>query len=223
MRARAGALAWSGIDPKECGIPGQLLMAYPSPVRDERAMPREARSVTHELLSRIATNRDEAAFRELFEAYGSRLRRFMIRSGADAGTADELAQEALLTVWRKAGLYQPDKGSVSAWIFTIARNLRIDRLRREFNWGELSDEVLASRPSNEIAQDDALDLSERQDRVRAVLGDLGPEQRQIIELAYIEGLSHSQIAERLSIPLGTVKSRMRLAYQKVRGALEDLR
>ena len=176
-----------------------------------------------DLLLRIATNRDEAAFRELFEAYGSKLRHFMMRSGADAGTADELAQEALLMVWRKAGLYQPEKGSVNGWIFTIARNLRIDRLRKEVNWHELSDEMLQALPSEDIAQDDALEAQERQKRVRAVLQELGPEQREIIELAYIEGLSHSQIGERLGLPLGTVKSRMRLAYQKVRVALEDLR
>ena len=176
-----------------------------------------------DLLWRIATRRDEAAFRELFEAYGGTLRNFMMRSGADAGTADELTQEAMLAVWRKAALYQPDKGSVAAWIFTIARNLRIDRLRKEFNWHELSDEMMQSLPSEDIGQDEALAAQQRQKRVRDVLRQLGPEQRQIIELAYIEGLSHSQIADRLSLPVGTVKSRMRLAYQKVRVALEDLR
>jgi RNA polymerase sigma-70 factor, ECF subfamily len=202
---------------------GHPVVSRPHPIGEQRAIALEAQSSMQNLLSRIATSRDEAAFRELFEAYGSRLRSFMMRSGADAGTADELAQEALLMVWRKAGLYQPEKGSVNGWIFTIARNLRIDRLRKEFNWLELSDEMLQALPSDDIAQDDALASRERQERVRVVLKDLGPEQRQIIELAYIEGFSHSQIAERLGLPLGTVKSRMRLAYQKVRVALEDLR
>jgi RNA polymerase sigma-70 factor, ECF subfamily len=187
------------------------------------ALGSKARDLMQDLLARIANNRDEAAFRELFEAYGGRLRSFMMRSGADAGTADELVQEALLTVWRKAALYQPDKGSASAWIFTIARNLRIDRLRREFNWHELSDDMMQSLPSDDVAPDEAVAAIERQSKVRAVLAELNPEQRQIVTLAYIDGLSHSQIAERLSIPLGTVKSRMRLAYQKVRAALEDLR
>lgn len=176
-----------------------------------------------ELLARIADHRDEAAFRELFDAYGGRLRAFMMRSGADPAAADELAQEALLTVWRKAALYQPHKGSASAWIFTIARNLRIDRLRREMNWQELSDEMVQSVPSDETAPDEALADRQAQERVRAVLAELGPEQREIVTLAYIDGLSHGQIADRLGIPLGTVKSRMRLAYQKVRARLEDLR
>jgi len=146
-----------------------------------------------------------------------------MRSGADPEIADELAQEALLMVWRKAGLYKPDKGSVSAWIFTIARNLRIDLLRREFPWQELSDEMMQSIPSDATAADDTVAEMQMQQRVQAVLAELGPEQREIVMLAYIDGLSHSQIAERLGIPLGTVKSRMRLAYQKVRSGLEDLR
>lgn len=189
----------------------------------QRAAAIRVQGLMQDLLARIAANRDETAFRELFEAYGSRLRSFMIRSGADPGTAEELAQEALLTVWRKAGLYHPERGSVSAWIFTIARNLRIDRLRKEFNWSELSDELMQTLPSGEIAQDDAVAELEMQARVRRVLDGLAPEQREIVKLSYIDGLSHSQIAERLGIPLGTVKSRMRLAYQKVRPALEDLR
>jgi RNA polymerase sigma-70 factor, ECF subfamily len=112
---------------------------------------------------------------------------------------------------------------MTAWIFITARNLRIDRLRKEFNWCEFSDGIMPPLPSDEISQDNALGARERQIRVRAVLEELGPEQRQIIELAYIEGLSHRQISERLSIPLATTKSHMRLAYQKVLGALDELR
>ena len=128
-----------------------------------------------------------------------------------------------MTVWRKAGLYSPDKGAVSTWIFTIARNLRIDRLRKEFPWQELSDDFAERLASDDMAADDAVSEAQRQVRVRAVLDELSPDQRSVIVLSYIEGLSHSEIAERLSLPLGTVKSRMRLAYQKVRTALEDLR
>lgn len=176
-----------------------------------------------ELLSRIATDKDEAAFRELFEAYRPRLRSFMLRSGANPATAEELVQEAMLAVWRKAALYHPDKGTVSAWIFAIARNLRIDRLRREFDWQELPQEMERVLPADTPAPDEAVSDRQRQGRVRSVLAELGPEQREIVTLAYIEGLSHTEIAEKLKLPLGTVKSRMRLAYQKVRASLEDLK
>ena len=145
----------------------------------------------------------------------------MMRKGADAGTAEDLAQETLLTVWRKADLYAGDKGSMTTWVFTIARNLRIDRLRRETPWQELPDTHLAAA-SGDALPDEALAEKQRQLRVRSALAALPEDQRQVVTLAYLEGLSQSEIATRLSLPLGTVKSRMRIAYQKVRAALEDL-
>jgi RNA polymerase sigma-70 factor (ECF subfamily) len=176
-----------------------------------------------ELLSRIAKDRSDEAFRKLFEEYGPRIKSYMMREGADAASAEELAQETLLTVWNKAGLYSVEKGNAAAWIFTIARNLRIDRIRRQTSWQELTDEHAQSLPSDEVAPDDAVSLGQRRERVQAVLATLPPDQLEVITLAFIDGLSHSEIAERLSLPMGTVKSRIRLAYQKVRNALEDLR
>ena len=174
-----------------------------------------------DLLRRIAERTDQAAFRELYEAYGPRIKAYMMRKGADAGTAEDLAQETLLTVWRKASLYAGDKGSITTWVFTIARNLRIDRLRREVPWQELPEERVA-QPSEEAAPDEALAEKQRQARVQSALADLPADQREVVALAYLEGLSHSEIASRLTLPLGTVKSRMRIAYQKVRAALEDI-
>ena len=176
-----------------------------------------------DLLSRIARDRSEEAFALLFEGYAHRVRAYMLRQGADPATAEELAQETLLVVWRKAALYSSEKGSLSTWIFTIARNLRIDRLRRETAWQELPDDLANTLVSSEVAPDESASMRQREGRVQSVLSNLSPEQRQVVEMAYIEGLSHSQISERLSLPLGTVKSRMRLAYQKVRDALEDLK
>src|SRR5215510_7887209 len=92
------------------------------------------RGIMADLLQRIAERADPAAFRELYEAYGPRVKAYMMRKGADAGTAEDLAQETLLTVWRKAALYAGDKGSITTWVFTIARNLRIDRLCSEVPW-----------------------------------------------------------------------------------------
>ena len=174
-----------------------------------------------DLLQRIAERADPAAFRELYEAYGPRVKAYMMRQGADAGTAEDLAQETLLTVWRKAALYAGDRGSMTTWVFAIARNLRIDRLRREVPWQELPEGRL-TEASSEPLPDEAMAKKERQERVQAALAELPPEQKDVVILAYLEGLSHSEIAERLGLPLGTVKSRMRIAYQKIRQTLESL-
>ena len=174
-----------------------------------------------DLLYRVSQRRDVQAFRELFQIYGPRVASYMMRRGVDPQVAEDLAQETLLTVWRKASLYSGEKGSATTWIFTIARNLRIDRIRRELPFQPLPDghgeepepgpNPEAAAAGNEIAK-----------RVRAALAELPSDQREIVVLSYIDGLSHSEIGERLGLPLGTVKSRMRLAYQKIRQSLEDL-
>lgn len=192
-------------------------------VRPSRRMPPVPISRTmSDLLQKIAQSRDVEAFRRLFELYGPRVKSYMMRQGADPTTAEDLAQETLLTVWRKAGLYSDEKGSATTWIFTIARNLRIDRLRREFSWQPLPenhDEEASDGPDPE----EEVSERERREKVRKVLATLPPDQSEVVVLSYVEGLSHSEIAERLGLPLGTVKSRMRLAYQKVKEAVEDLR
>jgi RNA polymerase sigma-70 factor, ECF subfamily len=212
------------------------LRAWPSPIPKlgphvkvpvKQTVPtRPQRSSSHiimaDLLQRIAERGDAEAFNELFQSFAPRVKSYMMRAGADPTTAEELAQETLLMVWRKAGLYSSDKGSASTWIFTIARNLRIDRLRREVPWQELPeghDEIRSNDPTPE----DAVSDRERQDRTQTALAALPEEQKAVVSLSYLSGLSHSEIAERLNLPLGTVKSRMRLAYQKIREAVEDLK
>ena len=185
-------------------------------------MRRPFRGTMPDLLSRIATDRSEDAFRNLFNEYGPRVRNFMMQQGADPGLAEELAQETLITVWRKASLYSAEKGSATTWIYTIARNLRTDHIRRQRAWQELTEEHAQKIPSGDVPADEAMDARQRQVRVQAVLKELPPEQVEVVRLAFMEGLPHSEIATRLSLPLGTVKSRIRLAYQKLRTALEDL-
>jgi RNA polymerase sigma-70 factor, ECF subfamily len=175
-----------------------------------------------DLLQRVAATGDIEAFRKLFQAYGPRVKSYMMRQGADPNTAEELAQETLLTVWRKAALYSGDKGSATTWIFTIARNLRIDRLRKEVAWQPLPEGV-EEEASSDPSPDEEVSERERRERVQKTLAELPADQSEVVVLSYIEGLSHSEIAERLGLPLGTVKSRMRLAYQKIRDELEDLR
>lgn len=195
-------------------------------LRDEgharRSLAVKAPRTMADLLQRVAANGDVEAFKALFETYAPRVKSYMLRQGADPATAEELAQETLLAVWRKAALYSDEKGSATTWIFTIARNLRIDRLRKEVAWQPLP-ENNDERASEDPGPDEELSERERGERVRATLAELPPDQSEVVNLAFIEGLSHSEIAKRLGLPLGTVKSRMRLAYQKIRGALEDLK
>jgi RNA polymerase sigma-70 factor (ECF subfamily) len=170
------------------------------------------------LLQRIARDRDPEAFQDLFKTYGPRVKAMMMRQGADADTAEEIAQETLFAVWRKAQLFVEQKGSVATWVYTIARNLRIDRLRRQVVWQDLPEE-LERTPSEDDLPDDALSREQQRERIRTALATLPPEQYEVVYLSYIEGLSHNEIAERLGTPLGTIKSRMRLAYQKMRDSL----
>jgi RNA polymerase sigma-70 factor, ECF subfamily len=175
-----------------------------------------------DILQRIAEGADVEAFRKLFEAYAPRIKSYMMRQGADANTAEELAQETLLTVWRKAALYSGEKGSATTWIFTIARNLRIDKLRKEMTWVALP-EGYDQEISHDANPDEALAEEERRVRVQQALAGLPPDQQEVVVLSYVDGLSHSEIADRLRLPLGTVKSRMRLAYVRIRDAVEDLK
>ncbi len=171
-----------------------------------------------DLLQKIARDRDPQAFQDLFRLYGPRIKAIMMRQGADPAAAEDIAQETLFAVWRKAHLFVAQKGSIATWIYTIARNLRIDRLRRQVVWQDLPDEM-ESVPSDEDLPDESLNREQQRERIRKALETLPPEQFEVVHLSYVEGLSHNEIAEVLGAPLGTVKSRMRLAYQKIR---EDL-
>lgn len=174
-----------------------------------------------QLIESIATSQDKDAFATLFDAFAPRIKFFLMRNGANPEAAEELAQEALLTVWRKARYFSPDRGTASAWIFTIARNLRIDQTRRDkraqlYAMTEDYDPVDPDRP------DDLVSASEHAQRVRSAMQELPAEQLEVVKWSFIEGAAHSEIAERLGLPLGTVKSRLRLAMRRMRKSLEDL-
>lgn len=178
-----------------------------------------ARSV--ELLGRVATSKDRAAFAELFDHFAPRVKSFMMRKGANAEQAEDLVQETMIAVWSKAALYVPERGSVSTWIFTIARNLRIDRLRRERS-NQYTDIDDYDAVSDAPGQDEALHRLQEDSVVAKALAQIPPEQRELLILSYVEDLPQSEIATRLQIPLGTVKSRMRLAYRRMKKMLETL-
>ena len=170
------------------------------------------------LIGRIATAADREAFAALFRHFAPRLKSYALRLGASGAAAEELAQETMLTVWRKAGRFDPARASASTWIFTIARNLRIDALRRERPQPAPADEADPSPLADLVLSGSEHDL-----RVRRALGALPPEQLQVIELSFFSDAPHAAIAERLGLPLGTVKSRLRLAMNRLRALLEDLR
>ena len=144
----------------------------------------------------------------------------MMQSGVGATAAEELAQETMLVVWRKARLFNPQRAGPSTWIFTIARNQRIDALRRERH-----PSTLMPIPEDEQEQpqpDRLMTLAEQEARIRVALQQLPPEQADVIRKAFFEDKPHTEIEKELGIPLGTVKSRLRLATNRLRAMLEDL-
>jgi RNA polymerase sigma-70 factor (ECF subfamily) len=174
-----------------------------------------------DLMTEVAERRDRAAFVQLFEHFGPRVKAYLIREGADQATAEDLAQDVMLTAWHRAAQFDRNKAAVSTWLFTIARNRRIDVLRRARRPEiDPEDPVLVREPDDPA--DRVLEAAQMSEQVRAAVAKLPQEQEQLLRLAYFEDKSHSVIAEELSLPLGTVKSRLRLAMAKLRTALETL-
>jgi len=198
----------------------------PAPFRRRAALRRETVSVKRPapgpdfgaLIGRIAAGADRAAFAELFRHFAPRVKSYGLKLGATAAAAEELAQDTLLAVWRKAGQFDPARASASTWIFTIARNLRIDALRRERPAPAPEDGADPSPLADALLAGAEADV-----RVRRALGALPPEQLQVIQLSFFSDAPHAAIAESLGLPLGTVKSRLRLAMTRLRALLEDLR
>ena len=172
-----------------------------------------------ELLARIGRTRDVDDFELLFRHFAPRAKAYMARTGSP-GSAEELMQETMVAVWNKAVMYDPGKGAAATWIFAIARNLRIDAYRREKH-PEFDENDPAFQPASEPAADSAMEAEQSARTVRAALATLSADQSEVLRLAYFEDKSQSAIAETLNLPLGTVKSRMRLAFNKLRAVLGE--
>ncbi len=177
----------------------------------------------HGVLLHAIVGKDRRAFSTLFEHYAPRIKAMMIRGGLAAGQAEELAQETMLTVWRKADLYDPAAGSAAAWIFTIARNRRIDLARSAKRAPTEGNPSEVEQVDDQPLPDAMLAAAETERRVRTALTQLSEAQQTVLKLSFFDNLSHSEIAETLSLPLGTVKSRIRLAFQRLRDLLGDLK
>jgi RNA polymerase sigma factor (sigma-70 family) len=174
-----------------------------------------------EALQAIAHGGDRVAFAGLFEHFAPRVKAYMRRLGADDGPAEDLAQEVMLTVWRRAALYDQRQAAVSTWIFTIARNKRIDQLRRERRPEiDPDDPALVGEPEPEAEQ--LVSRAQAARRLREAIDGLPSEQARVLRKNFFEDKAHSDIAEELELPLGTVKSRVRLALTKLRQALQDM-
>ena len=174
-----------------------------------------------ELLVAVGVRQDRAAFAELFRHFAPRLKSYLLRLGSDNATAEEAMQEAMVLVWRKAGQYDPARANPSTWIFTIARNVRIDVFRRDKR-PELDPDDPALVPDPIEPPDANIARSQSAARLNEALKMLSEAEQAVLRLSYFEELSHSMIAERLGVPLGTVKSRLRLAFGKLRDALSEL-
>jgi len=186
------------------------------------AKDRNAEPVSHDvLIESIARFRDKGAFAELFGYFAPRLKSYLMRLGTDDAMAEEVTQEAMVMVWRKAESFDRRQASASTWIFTIARNKRIDRLRRERR-PELDPNDPALVPEAEVAGDRVVEVSQTRTRILAAMEKLPKEQSELIRMAYFDEKSHAEIAAERDLPLGTVKSRIRLALGRMRREVEDL-
>ncbi len=181
-----------------------------------------SRNAMSDCILAIAQHADRAAFSVLFAHFAPRVKTYLMRHGAAAGTAEDVTQDTMLAVWRKARLFDPAKADAGAWIFAIARNMRIDALRRERHPELPADDPMLV-PSDVPASDDRLEADERARRISLAVADLPAEQAEVVRLSYYEDKPHREIEADLGIPLGTVKSRLRLALTRLRAAIgEDL-
>jgi RNA polymerase sigma factor (sigma-70 family) len=183
-------------------------------------MDSDARQHFARLADAVATRRDQAAFAELFDFFAPRLKSFLMRQKLSASEAEEIVQEVMIVLWHKADLYDATRSSLSTWLFRVARNRRIDRARRTAN-RKLDEKDPLLLPTAPPAPDELVEHGDREEIVRAALAKLPVDQVKLIQMAFFFGQSHSEIASATGLPLGTVKSRIRLAFGKLRSLLQE--
>ncbi len=172
------------------------------------------------LLERVANEADRVAFEALFEHFAPRLKGFLMGQGTDAQLAEEVVQETMVNVWRKAAQFDPAKASASTWVFTIARNMRIDLIRKSTRpEPDMNDPALT--PDPEPLAHDLISRQQEAGRLRAAVSGLPEDQQHVLRLAFFEDKTHPEVAAELGLPLGTVKSRIRLALNHIRNTFGE--
>ena len=172
-------------------------------------------------LSSVAVNRDKTSFGYLFDYLAPKIKGFLRKNGTSEVVLDDLTQEVMIKIWRYAKHFDQKKGKVTTWVFTIARNARIDLIRKENRpEPDINDPVLVNKPPR--ASDDILFAKQTSTRISEAINELPHEQQQILKYAFFEEKSHAEIAAYTGLPLGTVKSRIRLAFQRLKKTLMEL-
>ena len=181
-----------------------------------------ADAVFADCIRAIAERQDRAAFGRLFEHFAPRLKSYFIRAGIPSAQAEDLAQDAMLAVWRRASQFDSRRAGAATWLFAIARNLRIDLYRRHRSEQAAAAGDQLETTETDITAGDILDAAEREARIRSALTMLSSEQQSVIRLSFFSDTPHREIASQLGIPLGTVKSRIRLAFARLREILGEM-
>ncbi|TWA95995.1 RNA polymerase sigma-70 factor (ECF subfamily) [Bradyrhizobium stylosanthis] len=175
-----------------------------------------------DLIGRVASDSDREAFKRLFEHFAPRIKGLMLKAGCSADEAEEIAQNTMIAIWRKAHQFDPATAGAPAWIFTIARNLRIDLFRRRVRADRLqTGSELPDEPDQAETADILMSRVQDAARIAAAIEQLSAEQSMVVRLSFIEERPHPEIASTLGIPLGTVKSRIRLAMNRLRDILDE--
>ncbi|MBO0333318.1 sigma-70 family RNA polymerase sigma factor [Sneathiella sp. CAU 1612] len=196
-------------------------MTSPGGIRQDKTGARALPDDLDRDLTAVGLDQDATAFRRLFANLAPRLKFFLIKGGMIESAAEDVMQETMMKVWRKAEMYDSSKASASTWIYSIARNVKIDRLRKEHR-PEPDPEDPCFVAEDPETGEQAVSRKQDRERIQKAMALLPPEQMTIIKMSFFEERSHGEIAEMLEIPLGTVKSRIRLAFGKIRAELEDL-
>ena len=175
-------------------------------------------------LMTLVERKDPDAFEVLYDRHGGAAYSLAHRIVGDSEAAEDVTQEAFLSIWRSGARFDPARGSVRSWALGVVRNRSIDALRRQAGKAPKldydDDAVIAAQPAGELTDSEAI-RRETARRVRGAMRELPQEQSEVIGLAYFGGFTHSEIARMLSMPLGTVKGRMRLGLEKIRLSLAE--